>query len=76
VLDRPSEEHAQLGAALKDRPHPLGQRVGVPVWGAGAGDLLELVEEEDDALAVGLGDATGEGKGVVEIALGIRIRRI
>ena len=71
VLDRAREEHAQLRAALEDRPHPLGQRVGVPVGGARASDLLELVKEEDDALAVGLGDATGKGEGVVEVALGV-----
>ena len=76
VLDRPREEHTQLGAALKDGPHPLGQPVGVPVRGARAGDLLELVKEEDDAFAVGRTNATRQRQGIIEIALGVATGKV
>ena len=73
VLVAAGEEKADVGRALEDRPHPLGQRVGIPVGLARIRDLLELVDEEDHVLAVLLRDPLRQAERVLEIALRITL---
>ena len=55
VLHRAREEHADVRRALEDRAQLARHHAGVAE--EPAGDLLELVEEDDQPLVVGGGDA-------------------
>ena len=71
VLEAPGEQIADIAGALEDRAHALGQTIGVAVGLMGPRDLLELVEEHHDILAVGGGYPPGERERIVEVALGV-----
>ncbi len=71
VLDAAGEEVRDGGRALEHGPHPVGDRVRVPVRPARRGDLLELVEEQDQAPPVGRGHSLGQLERQVQRALGV-----
>ncbi|HEV2059241.1 MAG TPA: hypothetical protein VGR11_07780 [Solirubrobacteraceae bacterium] len=60
MLDAAGEEHADIAGPLEDRAHEPRDLVGVAKALVGRDDLLELVEEDDDALAVALGQPFGQ----------------
>ena len=57
------------GRALEDGAHSLRKSIGIAVGLLGACDLLELVEEHNDLLAVRLSDPARQRERIVEVAL-------
>jgi hypothetical protein len=73
VLVAAGEEKADVGGALEDRPHPLGDGIRVSVGLTRVGHLLELVDEHDRVPAVGRRDPLRQRERIVEIAIGVAV---
>jgi hypothetical protein len=52
VLDRHGEQDRDRRRVLQDCPQLAGDRVGIAVGLARRGELLELVQEQDQPLAI------------------------
>ena len=69
VLDRPGEQDRDRRGVLQDRAQLAGDRVRVAVGLAWRGELLELVQEQDQPLAIGGGDPLQQLERVPERAI-------
>ncbi len=70
----PANRYETERAALEDRAHAVGHGVRVAVWAPRGGELLELVEEEDEPPPVRARNALGQLERQVERALGVARR--
>ena len=69
MLDAAREQIGHRRGPLEDRAHPVRDGIGVAVGPARRGQLLELVEEQDQPPPVRARHALGQLEGEVERSL-------